>query len=138
MIEDLVKNFQFDIGKIEVYCFVGGNGVCFDGGNGFVGVVIIFYYDSMFVKVLCYGLMYEIVCCKVFCVFIEFCICGVKINIFFLVFFLIYLIFIDGNCWMIFIDDILFLFDFVGSQNCVQKFLVYFGDFVVNGSSIKG
>lgn len=136
--EDPAKNFQPDTGKIEVYRSAGGNGVRLDGGNGFAGSIISPHYDSMLVKCSCSGSTFEISRRKMLRALIEFRIRGVKTNIPFLLALLTNETFISGDCWTTFIDDTPSLFQMISSQNRATKLLNYFGDLIVNGSSIKG
>ncbi|CAG8526782.1 15237_t:CDS:10, partial [Dentiscutata heterogama] len=136
--EDPAQNFQPDTGKIEVYRSSGGNGVRLDGGAGYAGAVITPHYDSLLVKVTCWGKTYEIVRRKILRALVEFRIRGVKTNIPFLQRLLTHDAFVNGEVWTTFIDDTPELFRLVGSKNRAQKILKYLGDVVVNGSSIKG
>ncbi|CAG8443231.1 9377_t:CDS:10, partial [Scutellospora calospora] len=136
--EDPAQNFTPDTGKIEVYRSAGGNGVRLDGGAGYVGAVITPHYDSLLVKVTCWGKTYEIARRKILRALVEFRIRGVKTNIPFLQRLLTHNAFANGNVWTTFIDDTPDLFRLVGSKNRAQKILKYLGDVVVNGSSIKG
>lgn len=76
---------MLDNGKIDVYRSGVGFGIRFDGGNGFVGVIIIFYYDSLFVKNIVYLRMFEDMIRKFICVIKELIIIGIKINVDFLI-----------------------------------------------------
>ncbi|CAG8543880.1 4955_t:CDS:10, partial [Cetraspora pellucida] len=136
--EDPAQNFQPDTGKIEVYRSAGGNGVRLDGGAGYAGAVITPHYDSLLVKVTCWGKTYEIARRKILRSLTEFRIRGVKTNIPFLQRLLIHSAFANGEAWTTFIDDTPDLFRLVESKNRAQKILKYLGDVVVNGSSIKG
>ncbi|RIB24845.1 pyruvate carboxylase [Gigaspora rosea] len=136
--EDPAQNFQPDTGKIEVYRSSGGNGVRLDGGAGYAGAIITPHYDSLLVKVTCWGKTYEIARRKILRALVEFRIRGVKTNIPFLQRLLTHDAFANGEVWTTFIDDTPDLFRLVGSKNRAQKILKYLGDVVVNGSSIKG
>ncbi|CAG8657539.1 9633_t:CDS:10 [Cetraspora pellucida] len=136
--EDPAQNFQPDTGKIEVYRSAGGNGVRLDGGAGYAGAIITPHYDSLLVKVTCWGKTYEIARRKILRSLTEFRIRGVKTNIPFLQRLLIHSAFANGEAWTTFIDDTPDLFRLVESKNRAQKILKYLGDVVVNGSSIKG
>lgn len=50
---------MLDIGKIDMYCLLGGFGVCLDVGNVYFGYVVIFYFDFLLVKVCMYGFFFE-------------------------------------------------------------------------------
>lgn len=71
--------------------------------------------------------------CKMCCNLIEFCICGVKMNIFFLLNVVCYLDFVSGNYNISFIDIILELFKFLYICDCGIKMLCYIGNVMVNG-----
>ncbi len=53
--EDPANQFAPDTGKIDIYRTSGGYGVRLDGGNGFSGAEITPYYDSLLVKMTCFG-----------------------------------------------------------------------------------
>ncbi|RKP34990.1 pyruvate carboxylase [Dimargaris cristalligena] len=136
--EDPAQNFQPDTGRIEVYRSAGGNGVRLDGGSGFAGSIITPHYDSLLVKVTCYGDTYEKARRRMLSALVEFRIRGVKTNIAFLQNVLTHPTFRSGKCWTTFIDDTPELFDIMKSQNRAHKILAYLGDMIVNGSSVKG
>ncbi|CAG8847470.1 32009_t:CDS:1, partial [Racocetra persica] len=108
------------------------------GGAGYAGAIITPHYDSLLVKVTCWGKTYEISRRKVIRSLTEFRIRGVKTNIPFLLRLLTHSAFANGEAWTTFIDDTPDLFRLVESKNRAQKILKYLGDVVVNGSSIKG
>ncbi|KAJ1972182.1 pyruvate carboxylase, partial [Dimargaris xerosporica] len=136
--EDPSHGFQPDTGRIEVYRSAGGNGVRLDGGSGFAGSIITPHYDSLLVKVTCYGDTYEKACRRMVSSLVEFRIRGVKTNIAFLQNVLTHPTFRAAKCWTTFIDDSPELFQMIVSKNRAQKILTYLADMVVNGSSIKG
>lgn len=84
MMEDFVNDFMLDIGCIEMYWLLGGNGVCLDVGNIYFGVIVMFYFDLLFVKVCVVVWNFKVVVYKMWCVLVEFDICGVKMNILFM------------------------------------------------------
>lgn len=132
MIEDLMQGFCFDIGKIIMYCFLGGVGICFDGGMVYQGVQISLYFDFMFVKLICCGRDFLVVVVWVCCVFVEFCICGVLINIFFLQVFFEDDVFIVGDVSILFIDECLELLCGCVLKDCGMKLLNWLVDVIVN------
>ncbi|CAG8561966.1 4804_t:CDS:10 [Paraglomus brasilianum] len=136
--ENPADNFKPATGKIEVYRSAGGNGVRLDGGAGYAGAVITPHYDSLLVKVTCWGMQYEITTRKIVRALVEFRIRGLQTNIPFLQRLLTNEAFKSGKTWTTFIDDTPELFKLVESKNRAQKVLKYLGDLVVNGSSIKG
>lgn len=133
MIEDLINNFIFDYGCIQIYCMVIGFGICLDGGIVYFGVVIICYYDSLLIKVIVCVQMFEMVIVCMDCVLCEFCICGVSINIDFVINLLKYLMFLLNEYIIKFIDMIEDLFNFKQCCDCVIKILIYIVDIIVNG-----
>ncbi|KAJ1959692.1 pyruvate carboxylase, partial [Dispira parvispora] len=136
--EDPALNFQPDTGRIEVYRSAGGNGVRLDGGPGFAGSIITPYYDSLLVKVTCYGDTYEKARRRMLSALLEFRIRGVKTNTSFLQNLLTHPTFRSGKCWTTFIDDAPELFHLIKSKNRAEKLLTYLGDVIVNGCRIKG
>ncbi|KAJ1922086.1 pyruvate carboxylase [Tieghemiomyces parasiticus] len=136
--EDPAHNFQPDTGRIEVYRSAGGNGVRLDGGSGFAGSIITPHYDSLLVKVTCFGDTYEKARRRMLSTLIEFRIRGVKTNIAFLQNVLTHPVFRSGDCWTTFIDDTPELFNILKGRDRANRILAYLGDMIVNGSSVKG
>lgn len=99
----------------------------------YFGGVIMCYYDSLLVKVMVYVQIFDkvIVCMdRVLC---EFWVCGVVMNIEFVINLLKYLIFLDDSYIIKFIDIMLDLFQFDKCQDCVMCILIYIVDILVNG-----
>lgn len=78
--EDPANQFAPDTGKIDFYATGSGNGVRLDGGNGFTGAVITPYYDSLLVKITCYGRDFKSTVHKSIRALNELTIRGVKTN----------------------------------------------------------
>lgn len=103
--EDPANQFAPDTGKIEFYSTGSGNGVRLDGGNGFTGAVITPYYDSLLVKITCYGRDFKTTVNKSIRALNELSIRGVKTNRNFLLNVLNHPKFIAGTCTTNFIAE---------------------------------
>ncbi|XP_076273301.1 pyruvate carboxylase isoform X1 [Rhynchophorus ferrugineus] len=132
--EDPAKNFQPDIGRIEVFRSGEGMGIRLDGASGFAGAIISPYYDSLLVKVIAHSKDLPSACAKMDRALREFRVRGVKTNIPFLVNVLSNQKFINGAVDTYFIDENPQLFKFLPSKNRAQKLLTYLATVLVNGS----
>ncbi|PVV00591.1 hypothetical protein BB560_005024 [Smittium megazygosporum] len=136
--EDPERNFQPDIGRIEVYRSPGGPGVRLDGASGFPGSIITPHYDSLLVKLTCFGKTFQIARRRMLSALVEFRVRGVKTNMRFLQKLLTNEKFASGDCWTTFIDDTPDLLVTTTFRNRATKLLAYLGEVIVNGSSVQG
>lgn len=81
-VEDFFNGFCLSLGKIVFFYSFKGYGVWVDI-SVYVGYIILFYYDFMIVKFICWVLICEECIKKMECVLDEFIIEGVKIIVFF-------------------------------------------------------
>ena len=132
--EDPANGFTPDFGKILTYRSAGGFGVRLDGALGTNNAVITPYYDSMLVKVTCYGRTYEQSLCRMDRALREFRIRGVKTNIAFLENVIANPIFRAGEATTRFIDTNPQLFTFETRKDRATKLLSYLADVTVNGN----
>lgn len=131
--EDPAKNFQPDVGRIEVFRSGEGMGIRLDGASAFAGAIISPYYDSLLVKVISHSKDLQSSCAKMNRALREFRVRGVKTNIPFLLNVLENQKFLNGTVDTYFIDENPQLFEFRPSQNRAQKLLNYIGEVLVNG-----
>ncbi|MES2470407.1 MAG: pyruvate carboxylase [Verrucomicrobiota bacterium] len=132
--EDPANNFTPDFGKILTYRSAGGFGVRLDGALGTNNAVITPYYDSMLVKVTCYGRTYEQSLNRMDRALREFRIRGVKTNIPFLENVISHPVFRAGEATTRFIDTNPQLFQFETRKDRATKLLSYLADVTVNGN----
>ncbi|MDB6070010.1 MAG: pyruvate carboxylase, partial [Verrucomicrobiales bacterium] len=132
--EDPANNFTPDFGKILTYRSAGGFGVRLDGALGTNNAVITPYYDSMLVKVTCYGRTYEQSLNRMDRALREFRIRGVKTNIPFLENVISNPVFRAGEATTRFIDTNPQLFQFENRKDRATKLLSYLADVTVNGN----
>jgi pyruvate carboxylase len=132
--EDPANNFTPDFGKILTYRSAGGFGVRLDGALGTNNAVITPYYDSMLVKVTCYGRTYEQSLNRMDRALREFRIRGVKTNIPFLENVITHPVFRAGEATTRFIDTNPQLFQFENRKDRATKLLSYLADVTVNGN----
>ena len=132
--EDPANNFTPDFGKILTYRSAGGFGVRLDGALGVNNAVITPYYDSMLVKVTCYGRTYEQSLNRMDRALREFRIRGVKTNIPFLENVITHPVFRAGEATTRFIDNNPQLFQFENRKDRATKLLSYLADVTVNGN----
>lgn len=132
--EDPANQFAPDTGKIDFYATGSGNGVRLDGGNGFTGAVITPYYDSLLVKVTCYGRTFPATVNKSIRALNELDIRGVKTNRNFLLNVLNHPDFKKGTCTTNFISENPQLFDVdkTDANDDKVKVLKYLGNKAVN------
>ena len=132
--EDPANNFTPDFGKILTYRSAGGFGVRLDGALGMNNAVITPYYDSMLVKVTCYGRTHEQSLDRMDRALREFRIRGVKTNIPFLENVIAHPVFRAGEATTRFIDTNPQLFQFENRKDRATKLLSYLADVTVNGN----
>ncbi|KAI9362426.1 hypothetical protein DFJ73DRAFT_812313 [Zopfochytrium polystomum] len=138
--EDPLLNFRPDTGRIEQYRTPGGPGVRLDGGPAFAGAVVTPFYDSLLVKVICFGPDFNSARRKMLRALSEFRVRGIKNNILWLMRLLNHQTFKAGDqMWTTFIDDAPELFTAIeADSNRSQKLLRWLANLVVNGPQIKG
>ncbi len=131
--EDPANNFTPDYGRISSYRSPGGYGVRLDGGTAYSGAVITPYFDSLLVKLTCFGSTFEDVIDRTQRALAEFRIRGVKTNIPFLQNLVAHPDFQSGKATTTFIDTNPSLFKFPTRRDRATKLLTYLGDVIVNG-----
>ncbi len=130
--EDPATGFTPDYGRITSYRSPAGYGVRLDGGTAYAGAVITPYFDSLLVKLTCFGSTFEEVIARTQRALAEFRIRGVKTNIPFLLNLVGHPEFHDGNVTTTFIDSTPALFKFPQRGDRATKLLTYLGDVIVN------
>ncbi|HEX6963803.1 MAG TPA: pyruvate carboxylase [Lacipirellula sp.] len=137
--EDPSNRFMPDYGRITHYRSTGGMGVRLDGGTAFSGAVVFPYYDSLLVKLSCWGRTFPLAAGRTERCLQEFRIRGVKTNIPFLIRLVTHPTFVAGDCTTRFIDETPDLFEFETRRNRATKLLTYIGEVIVNGNPhVKG
>jgi pyruvate carboxylase len=136
--EDPTKNFQPDIGRIEVFRSGGGMGIRLDGGSGYAGAQISPDYDSLLVKVTAHGLTFDVAVQKLRRALAEFRVRGVSTNIPFLQNVLTHPRFVAAEIDTGFVADSPELFTFPRRRNRAQRMLRYLADVAVNGPRVPG
>ncbi len=131
--EDPANNFTPDYGRITSYRSPAGYGVRLDGGTAYSGAVITPYFDSLLVKLTCFGSTFDEVIARTQRALAEFRIRGVKTNIPFLQNLVSNPDFQAGNVTTTFIDTTPALFKFPQRRDRATKLLTYIGDVIVNG-----
>jgi pyruvate carboxylase len=131
--EDPANNFTPDYGRITSYRSPAGYGVRLDGGTAYAGAVITPYFDSLLVKLTCFGSTFDEVIARTQRALAEFRIRGVKTNIPFLQNLVSHPDFQSGNVTTTFIDTTPALFKFPQRRDRATKLLTYIGDVIVNG-----
>ncbi|OJW12378.1 MAG: pyruvate carboxylase [Planctomycetales bacterium 71-10] len=131
--EDPANNFTPDYGRITHYRSSGGPGVRLDGGSTTTGAIVTPFYDSLLVKVSCYGRRFEDAANRMERTLQEYRIRGVKTNIPFLLNVVTDPTFLEGRCTTRFIDQTPGLFDFTERRDRATKLLTYIADVTVNG-----
>ncbi|HVX85591.1 MAG TPA: pyruvate carboxylase [Phycisphaerae bacterium] len=131
--EDPANNFTPDYGRISSYRSPGGYGVRLDGGTAYSGAVITPHFDSLLVKLTCFGSTFEDVIDRTQRALAEFRIRGVKTNIPFLQNLVAHPDFQSGKATTTFIDATPALFKFPTRRDRATKLLTYLGDVIVNG-----
>jgi len=137
--EDPANKFIPDYGRLTAYRSPGGFGIRLDGGGSFAGSVITPYFDSLLVKLTCWGSTPEAAIERVNRALSEFRVRGVKTNISFLENLINHKEFVSGEATTTFIDTRPELFKFTPKRDRATKILTYLGDVVVNGrADVKG
>jgi pyruvate carboxylase len=131
--EDPVNHFTPDYGRITSYRSPAGYGVRLDGGTAYSGAVITPYFDSLLVKLICFGSTFDEVIARTQRALAEFRIRGVKTNIPFLQNLIAHPDFRSGNTTTTFIDNTPALFKFPQKRDRATRLLTYIGDVIVNG-----
>ena len=131
--EDAAANFTPDYGRITSYRSPAGYGVRLDGGTAYSGAVITPHFDSLLVKLTCFGSTLDEVTARTQRALAEFRIRGVKTNIPFLQNLISHPDFLSGNVTTTFIDTTPALFKFPQRKDRATKVLTYLGDVIVNG-----
>lgn len=132
--EDPAKGFLPDYGKISTYRSPAGFGVRLDGASAYGGAVITPYYDSLLVKVTCWGTNLGQACQRMDRVLREFRIRGVKTNIPFLENVIHNGAFQRGDATTTFLEHTPELFRFKPRQDRATRLLTYLGEVAVNGN----
>ena len=83
--EDPANKFMPDYGRLTNYRSPGGMGIRLDGGTAFSGAVVTPFYDSLLVKVTCWGRTFREAASRTERCLQEFRVRGVKTNIPFLI-----------------------------------------------------
>ncbi|WP_165246599.1 pyruvate carboxylase [Paludisphaera soli] len=131
--EDPANHFTPDYGRITHYRSSGGPGVRLDGGSTTSGAIVTPFYDSLLVKVSCYGRRFVDAASRMERALQEYRIRGVKTNIPFLINVITNETFLEGRCTTRFIDQTPSLFEFAERRDRATKLLAYIGDVTVNG-----
>jgi pyruvate carboxylase len=132
--EDPSQNFAPDYGKIHTYRSPGGMGVRLDGASAYSGMNITPFYDSLLVKVTCFGSDFPQACRRMDRVLREFRIRGVKTNIPFLENVVNHPAFQAGDVTTSFLDETPELFEFTPRKDRATRLLTYMGEVIVNGN----
>ncbi len=131
--EDPSNNFAPDFGTIKAYRTGAGFGVRLDAAAGYAGAHITPHYDSLLVKVSCWGLRFEDAARTMHRALQEFRIRGVKTNLGFLEKVITHPIFLEGKCDTSFLDKHPEVFDLRIKKDRANKILNYIGHTSVNG-----
>ena len=131
--EDPANGFTPDYGRITSYRSPGGYGVRLDGGTAYSGAVITPHFDSLLVKLTCFGASFQEVIDRTQRALAEFRIRGVKTNIPFLQNLVAHPDFQSGAATTTFIDTTPALFKFPQRRDRATRLLTYIGDVIVNG-----
>ena len=131
--EDPEKNFAPDFGTIAAYRSPGGFGVRLDAGSAYPGARISPDYDSLLVKISCWGLDLACAARTMSRSLEEFRLRGVKSNKGFLENVINHPTFLAGQCDTSFIDNHPELFHILVKRDRANKLLSFIGHTVVNG-----
>ncbi|VDN10017.1 unnamed protein product [Dibothriocephalus latus] len=131
--EDPTKNFQPDLGKIEVYRGAEGMGVRVDSAFSGAGGVISPFYDSLIVKLITHADTFQTSAIKMQRALKEFRIRGVHTNIPFLQNVLKSNDFLNGAVDTSFIPNHPETLQITPPKNRAQKLLKYLGEVMING-----
>ena len=132
--EDPQNGFAPDYGVLKAYRSPGGAGVRLDAGSAFGGAVITPHYDSLLVKISCWGLRFASAASVMDRSLAEFRIRGVKTNIPFLENVMRHPVFLAGQCDTSFIEAHPELLQAAQKKDRGTKLLKYLGEVTVNGS----
>ena len=132
--EDPSQNFAPDYGKIHTYRSPGGYGVRLDAASAYSGSTVTPFYDSLLVKVTCFGSDFLQACRRMDRVLREFRIRGIKTNIPFLENVVNHEAFQAGDVTTSFLDQTPDLFEFTPRKDRATKVLTYLGEIIVNGN----
>ncbi len=132
--EDPSQNFAPDYGKIHTYRSPGGYGVRLDAASAYSGSTVTPFYDSLLVKVTCFGSDFLQACRRMDRVLREFRIRGIKTNIPFLENVVNNEAFQAGDVTTSFLDQTPELFEFKRRQDRATRLLTYLGEMIVNGN----
>ncbi len=136
--EDPAQNFAPDYGKIHTYRSPGGYGVRLDAASAYSGSTVTPFYDSLLVKVTCFGSDFLQACRRMDRVLREYRIRGIKTNIPFLENVVNNEAFQSGDVTTSFIDQTPELFEFTPRQDRATRLLTYLGEIIVNGNPEVG
>jgi pyruvate carboxylase len=131
--EDAANNFLPDYGRVSSYRSPAGYGVRLDGGTAYTGAVITPYFDSLLVKLTCFGNTLDETVHRTLRALSEFRIRGVKTNIPFLQNLVAHPEFQSGQATTTFIDATPVLFHFAARKDRATKLLSFLGELIVNG-----
>lgn len=132
--EDPQNGFAPDYGVLKAYRSPGGAGVRLDAGSAFGGAVITPHYDSLLVKISCWGLRFDAAAKVMDRSLAEFRIRGVKTNIPFLENVMRHHVFLDGKCDTSFIEAHPELLQVPQKKDRGTKLLKFLAEVTVNGS----
>ncbi|HVT83370.1 MAG TPA: pyruvate carboxylase, partial [Phycisphaerae bacterium] len=132
--EDPASNFTPDYGRISNYRSPAGYGVRLDGGTAYTGAIITPYFDSLLVKLTCFGPTLEEVVARSLRALTEFRVRGVKTNIPFLLNLIGHPAFLAGDCNTTFIDTTPALFKFPNRKDRATRLLTYLAETIVSGN----
>ncbi len=132
--EDASNKFTPAYGRITSYRSPGGYGVRLDGGTAYTGAVITPYFDSLLVKLTCFGANFEEVTDRALRALAEFRIRGVTTNIPFLQNLISHPLFLKGDVTTTFIDNTPELFQFRPRKDRATKLLTFLADVIINGN----
>ncbi|MEI8194567.1 MAG: pyruvate carboxylase, partial [Phycisphaerae bacterium] len=132
--EDAANNFLPDYGRITSYRSPAGYGVRLDGGTAYTGAMITPHFDSLLVKLTCFGNTLEETVHRTQRALSEFRVRGVKTNIPFLLNLVTHPEFQSGQATTTFIDSTPVLFSFSNRKDRATKLLSFFGELIVNGN----
>jgi pyruvate carboxylase len=136
--EDPSNKFMPDYGRLTAYRSPGGMGIRLDAGSAFSGAVVTPFYDSLLVKVTCWGRTFVEAVGRTERCLQEFRVRGVKTNVPFLIGLVHNPTFLAGDCTTRFIDETPELFEFTPRRDRATRLLQYIGDVIVNGQpSVK-
>ncbi len=137
--EDPENKFIPDYGRLTAYRSPGGFGIRLDGGGAFSGAVITPYFDSLLVKLSCWGNSPAAAIERVDRALREFRVRGVKTNIPFLENLINHPTFAAGDATTTFIDTHPELFKFKPRRDRATRILSYIGDVIINSrADVKG